>query len=262
MVNNGEGETLENNKQLPQRFLYLGAVVLLVVGFAIGTLFGSVVNVSAWLGDEEDPAFEEAKPQLEQQLLQAKEDELILAHLEELRENSEIETFPEALDAGDRSAVVATVNGEDITVAEYLREEDQQKQMMMMMQGLDADSEELEAAMEQMRPNILDNMVAGAALRQQAQSEVEVASDEVEEQYQEYVAQVGGEEVLSEQLESEGMTVEAFKQEISNQLHVMTYLERYVAANLDKEELEFTDAELRELFEQQQEQMDLQEMQM
>ena len=110
---------------------------VLVVGFAIGTVFGGFTDI-AGNGEpvEEDPAdligdpdgengFEEAKPQLEQQLNQQKEQEVIMEHMDELRGEAAVETNLEVIGEGDESTVVAEVNGEEITKEELLAMEEQ-----------------------------------------------------------------------------------------------------------------------------------------
>ena len=115
---------------------------VLVVGFVLGNVFGGFTDI-AGTGEpvEEDPAdlvgepngengFEEAKPQLKQQLIQEKKQELIKEHMEELKEEATVETYLDDIDEGDESAVVAAVNGAEILKEELLAMEEQEKQQM------------------------------------------------------------------------------------------------------------------------------------
>ncbi len=249
----------------------------LVVGFAIGFLFGYTDIFGNGEPVEEDPAdligepdgengFEEAKPQLEQQLIQQKEQEVIMEHMDELREEATVETNLDVIGEGDESAVVAEVNGEEITKEELLAMEEQEKQQMAMM-GMDPDGAEAEQMMEEMRPEILENLVLLSLLEQQAEKEgVTVEEEDVEEYYQQFVEQAGGEEAFNQQLEQSGITEDELKKDIADQLPTELYLEKYIDENFDEDELDITEEELRELYEtqqqqmQQQQQMDMEEL--
>ncbi len=255
---------------LNKKVLIIIAAVL-VVGFAIGTVFGGFTDI-AGNGDpvEEDPAdvigepddengFEEAKPQLEQQLIQEKEREVIMEHMDELREEATVETNLDVIGEGDEDATVATVNGEEITKEELLEMEEQEKQQMAMM-GMDPEGAEAEQMMEEMRPEILENLVLMSLLEQKAEEEgITVDEEDVEEYYQQFVEQAGGEEMLEQQLEQAGMTEDELKEDIADQLPTELYLEEYLDEHIDEEELEFTEEELKELYEAQQQQMEQQQ---
>ncbi len=241
---------------------------VLVAGFAFGAFFGGGAGLTDWAEDDEpagvadvpgeEDGFEEARPQLEQQLRQQRENEILMEHVEELRGQSDVETHLDVFGEGDESAVVATVNGEEILKEELVAMEEQQKQQLAM-QGMDPDGEEAEQMMEEMRPQILDNIIAINLLEQEAQEEgISVEEDEVDEHYQQFAQQAGGEEMLAEQLEEAGITEEELKSDIGQQLLVEQYMEFYIEENVDEEELEFTEEELRELYEQQQQQMEQQ----
>lgn len=260
----------EQKMEKPSKKLYIIMAAVLVVGVAIGSAFGGLVDVAGWFGNGEPEEvgqvgemddFEEVKPQLEQEMRQEKEQEVIMQHLDELREASDIETNLDVIGEGDESAAVATVNNEEITKEEFLEVEEQEKQQLMMM-GMDPESEEAEQMMGEMRPQILENLIANTVLMQRVEEEgIEVSEEDVEDQYQQYVEQVGGEEMLEQQMEQAGMTKEDFRQEIAENLPVQIYVESYLEENLDEEELEFTEEELRERYEEQQQQMEQQQEQ-
>jgi len=244
-------------------------IAVLVVGFAFSAIFGGGAGLTDW-AEEQEPAdtagapidengFEEAKPQLEQHLRQQKEQEIFMAHVDELREQGDVQTNLDVADEGDESAVVATVNGEEILKEELLVMEEQQIGQLAM-QGLDPESEEAEQMIEEMRPNLLDNIVMISLLKQQAQEEgITAGDDEVDEHYQQFVQQAGGEEMLEQQLEEAGISEDELKSDIAEQLLVEKYVRLYIDENLSEEELEFSEEELRELYEQQMEQQQLEE---
>jgi len=241
---------------------------VLVVGFALGTFLGGGAGLIDRAGEDEpadiadapagENGFEEAKPQLEQQMRQQKEQEILMGHVDELREDAAVETNLEVVGEGDESAVVATVNGSEILKEELMAMEEQQKQQLAM-QGLDPDSEEADQMMEEMRPDMLDNIVMVELLQQEAQEEgITVEDDEVDEYYQQVAQQAGGEEMLEQQLEEAGITEDEIKSDIYNQMLVEQYMDQYIAENVPEDELEFSEEELREFYEQQQQQMEQQ----
>ncbi len=241
---------------------------VLVVGFAIGAILGGGTGMFERAEEDqpsdiadapgEENGFEEAKPHLEQHLRQQKEQEILMAHIEELREEGDIETDLDVVGEGDESAAVATVNGEEIIKEELLAMEEQQKQQLAM-QGLDPDSEEADQMVQEMRPDLLDNLVMITLLEQKAHAEeITVGDDDVDEYYQQFVQQAGGEEMLEQQLEEVGITEEELKSDIAEQLLIELYIDHYIEENVAEGELEFSEEELRELYEQQMQQMEQQ----
>lgn len=248
--------------------LYLIGAIALVIGLALGgILFGNLTDAIGGLTAPEDGetdngndnGFEEAKPQIEEMLRQEKENELIMSHVEDLQESSDVEVDDEAIESGDSDSVIATVNGEEILKEQFTMLEQQQIQQMEM-QGMDPDSEEMSDMLEQQRDQIIDNLVITNLLIQQADNEgISVDDEEVDEQYREFASQFGGEEAMEEQLEAEGVTAEELKSELYEQLQIQNYLDQYLDQELDEEDLEFSEDELREVYEAQQEQMQMQE---
>ena len=208
----------------------------------------------------EDDDFEAIKPQLEEHLKEEKEQELIAEHLKELEEEYNVEKYPEALSDGADETIVARVNDEEINFEQYQLREEQQMQMMIQ-QGMNPESPEMEQMMEELRPQILDDLVNNLVLEYKvAEENITVNDEELDEHYQMIAEQSGGEEMLKQQLEEEGFTIEELKEDITQQLKIQTYLSNFVEENLDEEQLEFSDEELRELYEeamQQQQQMEV-----
>lgn len=208
---------------------------------------------------EGDDGFEELKPQLEQQLRQEKEQELLMQHLEDLEEESDVEKYPEAIEEGTEGTIVAQVDDEEIYFEQYQEQEEQQMQTMAQ-QGLDPESPEMQEMMEDLRPQILNNLINNVLLEKQVEEEdITVSEEDIDEQYQVFAEQAGGQDVLEQQLEEAELTEEELRGNIAQQLKVQTYISDYIEENLNPEELEFSEEELRELYEeiQQQQQMEV-----
>ncbi len=201
-------------------------------------------------GVEGEVSFEELKPQLEQQLRQQKEQEIFMDHLDSLEEESSVERYPEAIEAGEEGTVVALVDNEEILFEQYQEQEEQQMQAMAQ-QGLDPESPEMGEIMEDFRPQILDNLINNVLLEKQVEEEnIAVNEEEIDEQYQMFVEQAGGQDVLEQQLDESGITEEELRDNIAQQLKVQNYISSYIEENIDQEDLEFSEEELRELYEE------------
>jgi FKBP-type peptidyl-prolyl cis-trans isomerase (trigger factor) len=258
-ANMADKKKVKGKNMVPRKIAFIGAAVILIISFGFGTLFGSVTNLGGWFADDDqNEDFEAAKPQLEQQLVQEKEQELITQHLNELEQESDIQIDLEDFDQMDEDTAVATVNGEEIREAEVLELEQQQKQQLEMS-GMDPDSEEAKQMMEEIRPQILDNIITNTLLSQKAEEAgIVVDENEINEQYQMFAQQFGGEEEMEQAMEQEGMSSQDLKQEIAEQLLIQNYSKKYIEENLDEDELDFSEEELRELYELQQQEMQLQ----
>ncbi len=200
----------------------------------------------------QDDGFEEARPQLEQQLIQQKQNEVLNTHLAQLYDDAEVETDMDALWAGEEEAVIAWVNGEEIPMLDLLMLEYQEMQQMIMM-GLDPEGEEAYRIVQEIRPHILDHLISTMLIRQQAEALGLAASEEdIDQQYQMFVQQFGGEDILNEQLEQAGMTAEDLRKDIADQFPIQAYVESYLAEHISPEDLVFTEEELRSLYHMQQ----------
>ncbi len=237
--------------------IYIILAGILVVGLVVGSAFIGL----DFDNEEEEPdnGFEEARPQLEQQLRQQKENELIMQHLIDLREAAEVKTYPEAIEEGEPGDVIFTINGEDVFKQSLLDFEHQERQQLAM-RGVDPNSEQADQMIEQMRPDIVDNLVANTALAQKVKEVgITPSEDDIEWEYQLYVGQTGSEEELEAQLARSGFTLEDLREAIAEQLAINTYVVDYIAENLSDEDLNFSDEELRELYEQMLEQQQMQQ---
>ncbi len=186
--------------------------------------------------------FEQIKPMLKEQLLQQKRSEVLMGHYEELKGQADIETDLGAYDSGDPDTTIAVVNGQKITKHTITVAEQQQ----MAAYGLEPGSEESEKIMAGIRSQILDNLVFTILLKQKAaQDGLKPTEEQVNQQYQLFTKQFGGEETLNAQLDQQGMTQEDLKNQIRNQLPVQLYIEQYLADNFDAESVVITEDEMR-----------------
>ena len=111
----------------------------------------------------------------------------------------------------------------------------------------------------QNRPDIINNLIANTALSQKVKEiGITPSGDDIEWEYQRYVGQVGSEEELEAQLAQSGFTLEDLRKAVTEQLAINTYVDSYLAENLSEEDLNFSDEELRELYDQMLEQQQMQ----
>jgi len=212
---------------------------------------------------EEEPAengFEEARPQIQEQLQQQVVNEYVMDHLAELREESTIDIDEDVLDEGEAGDVVALVNDEELLMDRVLEAEGQQLQQLEMM-GVDMESEEAQAYISSMRPEILNDIINTLLVTQKAEETGMAATDDmVDQQFQMFIEQAGGIEQMEAQLEQAGMTEEELKEMISMEISVQAYLNTYLEENLDPADLEFTEEEMREIYESQQQMQEMEGM--
>jgi len=235
---------------------------ILITGMTLGTTLGCSDPAGDMNGEEPDDGFAEARPQLEQQLRQEKENEVIMAHLDELRQEADVEKDMDAVEGDDPDATVAVVNGEEIKKQSFEEFENHERQNLAMM-GMDPDSQEADEIIEDLRPEILENLIANTALVQKVEAEGISADEEmVEQEYQQYVQQAGSEEELEQQLEGSGFTLEELEEAIIEQQAINTYVADYVDENLSEDDLDFSEEELRELYDELMEQQQGQQPQM
>lgn len=194
--------------------------------------------------------FEEIRPELEQYLVQQKQNELLMQHLSDLRSDAEVESFMSDADFSDEDSTIALVNGETIPMGDLLLMEQQELQQMYM-RGLQQGSDQEQEIIASIRPQILEDLISVLLVQQQAERDGIIAEeDEIEEMYQQYVQQFGGEQQLQQQLSMAGITEEELRNYIAEQIPLQKYLEQFYATHLSEEDLSFTEEELRALYEQ------------
>ena len=267
---NGEGKSRRSRKTV----IYSVVAAVLAIGLLLGSVAAGLGPLAAWVGNDDngevaDPAdgemsFEEMKPQLKEYLAQQKENDLIMEHLLELREEMDVEKNLETVvdtdeEDIDKDAAVASVNGEEISAEQYLNSFNQQKQQYMM-QGVDLGSEEMAGELQQLQQKILNRLIDFKLLDFKAEEEgISATEEEVEQEFQYYAQQFGGEEILVEQFKEQGLSREEVDQEIASEIARHKYLDAYVDEHLDVDNLEFSEDELRELYDEFMMQMQMQQ---
>ncbi len=138
-------------------------------------------------------------------------------------------------EVADNGEIVATVNGEEVTRAEFDQVLEQQKMQYEMQQGIDLDSEEMADMLNELKEHVFEQHFAVPILLEQKAKEmdIEVSEEAVEERYQEYATQFGGEEVLEEQMADLEVTRDELDQDIIRELIIHGYIEQYLEDYLD-----------------------------
>ena len=155
--------------------------------------------------------------------------------------------------------IVATVDGETISRVEFEQALEQEK-MQYQMQGIDLDSDEMSEMLSELENQVLNNyFVIPILLENKAKAAgITVDEDEIEDRYQDYVAQFGGEEQLQEQMAAVDLTRDDLEQDINRELtitkYIDQYLEDYYEENpdeiVDEESIDLSDEQVEEQFQQ------------
>ncbi len=161
--------------------------------------------------------------------------------------------------------VVATVNGEVVTEEEFNQAMEQEK-MQYQAQGVDLESEEMAEMLADLEEQVLDNyFIIPILLEQKAEEQgIEISDEEIEERYQEYAAQFGGEEQLLEAMEDAGLNREDLDEDIIRELTIQNYLDQYLETYLEEnpderieaDKVELSDEEVEEYYQQMRSQYD------
>lgn len=134
-------------------------------------------------------------------------------------------------------AIVAVVNGDYISLSEYLEKHDTIYQIMRsQLQG-----EEFSTQYEQIKKNLMDTMITELLLLQEAKREGYDVTQEVQQQIESFREQngFGSNEELSRALNEQGMTFEDWRQDLEDNL-----LRQYVLFNQVGRSIVIDDSEL------------------
>lgn len=143
---------------------------------------------------------------------------------------------------GNPDDVIATVNDEELTRAEFNRIR-QQVLQTAQQQGMDLNDSE---TMAQVYSQATDTLVNTELIRQAAMSAgITASEEEVQDRFDEIVEQVGGQEALEESLQQLGLTEDSLQSDVEQELIIQRYLE----SSIDSDSLTATDAEIDELYE-------------
>lgn len=204
----------------------------ILLPFVAGALALSLAACS-----EDDKATKEEKPKEEtaQQGTEQKE-----PTKEELAAAEEMEAKL-AEQQVDKSEIVAVVNDEELTGAEY-NTALTSIQGQMQQSGQDPTSKE---AVEQVKSQVLDAIVNQTLILQKAEeSKLTATEEEINKEYASYEEQFGGEEGMKAALEAEKMDVETLKAQIGQSIVFEKYKEKAVPAK------KVTDKEIQEYYDQ------------
>jgi len=141
----------------------------------------------------------------------------------------------------EEDEVVAVVNDEELTGVEY-NTALTQIQGQMQQTGQDPTSEE---AAEQVKTQALDSLVNQTLIMQKAEeANLDATEEEIDEEYNAFQEQFGGEEAMKEALEAQNMEVETLREQIAESI----IFEKYVEEAIPTEEP--TDEEVKEYYDQ------------
>ncbi|WP_078596958.1 SurA N-terminal domain-containing protein [Evansella clarkii] len=146
-------------------------------------------------------------------------------------------------DEGSEEAA-ARVNGEEITVNEL----DEMLHQRLAMWGLDPEDEENEEMVHMLRDELLNQMITNEILVQEAErQEITVDTEEVDAQLEQIIAQFPSEEDYEAALQQQNYTEELLRSEIEAELRREELL---TLDHLDESELEVSEEEVLEYYEQ------------
>ncbi|GAE24449.1 hypothetical protein JCM9140_378 [Halalkalibacter wakoensis JCM 9140] len=159
----------------------------------------------------------------------------------EVDQQQEMESF---IDTGDIPDVIATVNGEDIDKEIYVGTLEQEA-MQLAMQGIDIDSEEGAAYLEQVKDQVLDRIINSTLITHAALEEgIEATEEEIDAGVQDLMAQFGleSEEDLQELLQAQGVSMDELRSDVAENVKSNKFIEQRVA------EIEITEEEVQAFY--------------
>jgi peptidyl-prolyl cis-trans isomerase SurA len=203
----------------------------LAMGFGVCALaFGLVA-----CGGEEDTTQEEEPTQEEP--VAAEDPEGVDHPEQEMGSMVETEDIPD---------VVATVNGEDIEKEMYVTTIEQQA-MQVAMQGIDLESEEGIEYVEELKDQVLDQIINSMLIADAASDEgLEATEEEIDYGMTELMTQYGleSEEQLQELLQAQGVQMDEFRDDVANNVKNGKYIEQKIT------EIEISDEEIQAFYDE------------
>ncbi len=137
------------------------------------------------------------------------------------------------------NSVVATVNGEELKYKEFNNQLTQIRQNLLAQDPNFDDSN--------LKNQVLDQMVTNILLKQEAQkANLTVSDAEIETEYNNLVTNLGGEEVLKEELANLDLSETELKTNIENQILV----NKYIDSQIESDDIVVTEAEVLALYEE------------
>ena len=131
----------------------------------------------------------------------------------------------DGFDEGDPDEVVATINGNELTRADFNRIR-QQVMQTAQQQGMDLNDPN---TVQQVNDQAMETLINTELIRQAAVAAgITVSDEEVDARFAEVVDSVGGPEALAESLEQLGLTEASLRSDVEQELVVQGYLEESV----------------------------------
>lgn len=145
---------------------------------------------------------------------------------ESTKDNTEAETDKEK--AEQEKVVVATVEGQNITLAELNKELSYLEQLLVMQYGEDyKNNEEAMKYYKEQQKLFLDYLIESKLVIGQAdENKIEVTDKEIEDQIEQVKTSVGSEEAFTAALQQEGITLEEYTQLVKENLIISKTLEQ------------------------------------
>ncbi|MCA9359686.1 SurA N-terminal domain-containing protein [Candidatus Kaiserbacteria bacterium] len=151
--------------------------------------------------------------------------------------------FGSYIAAQEEKRVVATVNGQDI-INKDLNTSVEQFRQMADSQGVDTTNADVQS---EIRSQALDVLINTGLLKQAAQERgLSISDEEVTNRLEEIKAEIGGEEVLNERMESLGIGADKLQSDIKDELLIQALLDQVFA----EANIEVTEEEIAAIYEQ------------
>ncbi|WP_227940421.1 SurA N-terminal domain-containing protein [Alkalihalobacillus deserti] len=150
------------------------------------------------------------------------------------------------IDTEEIPDVVATVNGEDIEKEMFVTTIEQQA-MQVAMQGIDLESEEGVEYLEELKDQVLDQIINSKLIADAASNEgLEATEEEIDNGISELMAQNGleSEEQLQELLEAQGVQMDELRDDVKKNVKSSKYIEQKVT------EIEISDEEIQAFYDE------------
>lgn len=148
--------------------------------------------------------------------------------------------FPAGQKAGD---LVARVNGEDISREDFDVQFAQAEQLFLQ-QGADPSNPQL---VEQLQAQVLDQMIAGILIRQEAEKAgLAVDESQVETEISAIIQNVGGREAFDQEIANANLSEEELRGNIRERFLV----NQYINSQIPEGEIIATDEEMRALYDE------------
>lgn len=169
--------------------------------------------------------------------------------------SNEIELDQDEQTDVDPDEAIATVNGEEIPMAD-LQAQMQQVEQMFAQQGGDIEDEEVQQMLMQYQQQVLEQLISQELLVQTAddlniQADEEKVEEAVEQELKQIRSQFEDEDQFEEILATEDLTIEEIEEDIRESYRENYKIEQLLSLNhLDEDEITVSQDDLKEYYEQ------------